>query len=105
MSDEEVRRVSQALDAVEQIGDVEARVRAKSRIMADQVRRNREWSAERKELILRLYDDGQGLSYRQLAARLDIKLGTVQDVFRDYKGSGTTRPKTSTPKAGDPSAE
>ncbi|WP_237408121.1 helix-turn-helix domain-containing protein [Streptomyces sp. M2CJ-2] len=93
MSDEEVRRVSDALDAVDRIPDRVERVRARSRIMADQVKRNREWSRERSELIRELWNDGAGMSYREIAAHLDIKLSTVQDVFRDYKGSGTTRPK------------
>ncbi|WP_299542064.1 helix-turn-helix domain-containing protein [uncultured Streptomyces sp.] len=97
MSEEEVRQVSDALDAVERIADPEARVRAKSRIMADQVRRNREWSAERSALIRDLWDGGNGLSYREIAARLDIKLSTVQDVFRAYKGSGAHRPRVSKP--------
>ncbi|MEU8723541.1 helix-turn-helix domain-containing protein [Streptomyces antimycoticus] len=93
MSDEEVRRVSDALDAVEQIADREERVRAKSQIMAAQVQRNKAWAQERTALIQELWADGNGLSYRQIADRLQIKLSTVQDVFRGYKGSGTARPK------------
>lgn len=93
MDDEEVRRVSDALDAVERIADREERVRAQSRIMAEQIRRNKVWSQERSELIRELWNDGDGLSYRQIADRLGIKLSTVQDVFRGYKGSGTVRPK------------
>ncbi|MEW2351457.1 helix-turn-helix domain-containing protein [Streptomyces sp. NPDC006684] len=100
MSDEEVRRVREALDEVERIADPEARVRAKSRIMAAQVKRNKEWAAERKELVIRLWDGGAGLSYRQIAARLDIKLSTVQDIFRGYTGSGTARPKVKPPEEG-----
>ncbi|MFK0062640.1 helix-turn-helix domain-containing protein [Streptomyces werraensis] len=92
MSDEEVRRVSDALDAVERIADLEQRVRAKSQVMAAQAERNKEWSRERDDLIRRLHDE-EALSYRQIAARLGIKLSTVQAVFRGYKGSGTTRPK------------
>lgn len=99
MSEEEVRRVADALDVVEQITDREERVKAQSRIMAEQIRRNKAWSAERTALIRELWDDGNGLSYRQIADRLGIKLSTVQDVFRGYKGSGTARPK----KAPDPS--
>lgn len=93
MSDEEVRRVSDALDAVEQIADLEQRVRAKSQVMAAQAERNKEWSQERDGVIRRLNDE-EGLSYRQIAARLGIKLATVQAVFRGYKGSGTTRPRS-----------
>lgn len=99
MSEEEVRQVSNALEAVERIADPEARVRAKSRIMADQVKRNREWSAERSDLIRQLWDGGNGLSYREIATRLDIKLSTVQDVFRAYKGSGVHRPRADKPSA------
>lgn len=100
MSDEEVQRVTNALDDVERITDPEARVRAKSQIMAAQVKRNREWAEERKQLVIELWDDGEGLSYRQIAARLDIKLSTVQDIFRGYTGSGTARPKAEKPKKG-----
>ncbi|MEV8432017.1 hypothetical protein ACWHLZ_27975 [Streptomyces chartreusis] len=85
--------MSDALDAVEQITDRVERVRAKSRIMAEQVRRNPEWSKERGELIRELWADGEGMSFRQIADHLSIKLSTVQDVFRSYKGSGTARPK------------
>lgn len=85
--------MSDALDAVEQISDRVERVKAKSRIMAEQIRRNPQWSKERSDLIRELWNDGQGMSYRQIADHLGIKLSTVQDVFRSYKGSGTTRPK------------
>lgn len=90
---EEVRRVTNALKAVEQIADREQRVKAKSQIMAAQVARNKEWAAERNELIRELWNGGDGLSYRQIADRLGIKLATVQDAFREYKGSGTHRPR------------
>ncbi|MEV6569951.1 helix-turn-helix domain-containing protein [Streptomyces sp. NPDC051577] len=93
MSDEEVQRVKEALDEVERIADPEARVKAKSQIMAAQVLRNKKWSAERRALIIKLWNDGQGLSYRQIAERLGCKLSIVQDVFRGYAGSGSHRPK------------
>ncbi|MFD0053017.1 GIY-YIG nuclease family protein [Streptomyces sp. NPDC127168] len=93
LDSEEVRRVADALEAVERIEDREERVRAKSQIMAAQVARNKEWAAERNELIRELWDGGNGLSYRKIADRLGIKLATVQDAFRDYKGSGTHRPR------------
>jgi DNA-binding NarL/FixJ family response regulator len=100
MGDEEVRRVSDALDAVEQIADREERIKAQSKIMAEQAGRNKDWSQDRDKLIRELWDGGQGLSFRQIAARLEIKLSTVQAVFRG-KGSGTTRPKVEKPEAAD----
>lgn len=92
MGDEEVRRVADALKAVEQIADREERIKAQSKIMAAQVERNKDWSKERDELIRELWAEGGGLSYRQIAARLEIKLATVQAVFRG-KQSGSTRPR------------
>lgn len=90
--DEEVQRVSEALDAVERIPDLEVRVRAKSKVMADQVKRNRKWQKERRELVLAL--KAEGLSYRKIAARVGTSLATVQDILRGYTGSGTHRPRT-----------
>ncbi|MFF1962952.1 helix-turn-helix domain-containing protein [Streptomyces sp. NPDC058232] len=90
--------MSDALKAVEQIADREERVRAKSQIMAFQVQRNKAWSRERVELIRELWNGGDGLSYRQIADRLGIKLSTVQDAFREYKGSGSHRPKAPKPE-------
>jgi hypothetical protein len=84
---EEVRRVTDALNAVEQIADEEQRVKAKSRIMAEQVARNKEWAQERTRLIRRLHHE-DGLSYRQIAARLEIKPSAVQDAFRNYSETG-----------------
>jgi DNA-directed RNA polymerase specialized sigma24 family protein len=92
MDSEEVRRVSDALDMVEQIADREERIRAQSKIMAAQAERNKDWSKARDALVRELWDNGDGLSYRQIAARLGVKLSTVQAVFRG-KGSGTTRPR------------
>lgn len=97
MGDEEVRRVSDALKAVEQITDREERIKAQSKVMAAQAELNKDWSKERDALVREMWDNGDGLSYRQIAARLEIKLSTVQAVFRG-KGSGTTRPRVEKPE-------
>lgn len=95
MSDEEVRRVSEALDAVERIADREARVRAMSQTMAAQVQRNKAWQTERRALVLELRDAGE--SVRKIAARVGTSPSTVQDILRGYSGSGTHRPRAARP--------
>lgn len=95
VSDEEVRRVSEALDAVERIEDPEARVRAMSKAMADQVKRQPRWKEERRTLVLALR--AEGLSYRKIAERVGTSLGTVQDILRGHSGSWRDRPKKSKP--------
>lgn len=91
MSEEEVRQVSDALDAVERIEDREERVRAMSLTMAAQVKRNREWVKERRALVLELRD--AEVSVRQIAARVGTSPSTVQDILRGYSGSGSHRPR------------
>jgi predicted transcriptional regulator len=91
VSDEEVRRVAEALDEVEQIADLEERVRAKSQVMAEQVKRNKTWQQERRDLVFDLR--GQGVSFRKIAERVGTSLATVQDILRGYSGSGTHRPR------------
>lgn len=94
MSDEEVRQVSEALDAIERIEDREERVRAMSLTMAAQVARNREWVRERRALVLELRDEG--VSVRKIAARVGTSATTVQDILRGYTGSGSRRPRKAT---------
>ncbi|MFF9910636.1 helix-turn-helix domain-containing protein [Streptomyces sp. NPDC013457] len=93
MSEEEVRQVADALDAVERIADREERVRAMSLTMAAQVKRNREWVKERRALVLELRE--AEVSVRQIAARVGTSPSTVQDILRGYSGSGTHRPRKS----------
>lgn len=91
MSDEEVRRVSEALDAVEQIADPEERVQAMSRTMAAQVDRNKKWQKERRALVFKLR--AEEVSIRKIAKRVGTSPSTVQDILRGYSGSGSHRPR------------
>ncbi|WP_432010165.1 helix-turn-helix domain-containing protein [Streptomyces cucumeris] len=97
--DEEVQRVFDALDDVERIADPEARSRAQAQITAQTRERSAKWNAERAELAQQMQADGE--SVRGIAKRLGIKPGTVQDLLRGYKGSGTTRPRVEKPEAQD----
>lgn len=97
--DEEVQRVFDALDAVERIADPEARSRAQAQITAQTRERSARWNAERAELAQQMKADGE--SVRGIAKRLGVKPGTVQDLLRGYKGSGTTRPKAEKPEGAE----
>jgi hypothetical protein len=95
--DEEVQRVFDAIQDVEQIADPEARSRARAQITAKTRELSAEWNAERGELARKLRDE-EGESVRGIAKRLGIKPGTVQDLLSGYKGSGATRPKADKPE-------
>jgi hypothetical protein len=89
--DEEVQRVFDAIEDVEQIADPEARSRARAQITAKTRELSAEWNAERGQLAQQMQAEGE--TVRGIAKRLGIQPGTVQDLLRGYKGSGTTRPK------------
>ncbi|MGA5208998.1 helix-turn-helix domain-containing protein [Streptomyces pseudogriseolus] len=90
--DEEVRRVFDALDAVESIADPEARSRAQVQITAATRERAARWAAERTALAQRLKDEERE-SVRGIARRLGVSPATVQDMLRGYRGSGQNRPR------------
>ncbi|MFJ4787606.1 MULTISPECIES: helix-turn-helix domain-containing protein [unclassified Streptomyces] len=94
MTSEEVQRVNEALDAVEAIEDPEARSRAQSQITAEVRKRSSRWAEERGVLANQLKDQDEKVSIRDIAKRLGVSPGTVQDLLRGYKGSGQHRPRT-----------
>jgi DNA-directed RNA polymerase specialized sigma24 family protein len=91
VSDEEVRRVTDALDAVDRIEDPEERVRARNEVLAEQLKRSRTWQQERRELVLAMRADK--ITYREIGERLGLAISTVQGIVEGYRGSGKTRPK------------
>lgn len=91
MTDEEAQRVSEALDAIEAIPDRMARARAMSKVMAEQAKRNKRWTDERRALVFELRD--QEMSLRKIAAEVGVSLGTVQDILRGYSRAWSARPK------------
>ncbi|MEU1273020.1 helix-turn-helix domain-containing protein [Streptomyces sp. NPDC005799] len=95
MSDEEVRRVTDALDEVDRIEDPEERVRARNKVLADQMKRNETWTQERRELVLAMRE--AKITYREIGDRLGLSISTVQGIIENYRGSGRTR-KKATPK-------
>ncbi|MEW2164381.1 hypothetical protein AB0912_15515 [Streptomyces sp. NPDC007084] len=95
MSDEEVRRVFEALDAVEAITDPEARSRAQSQVTAEVRERSSRWMKERTTLANRIkQEEGEKATIRGLSKRLGVAPGTVQDMLDGYRGSGQRRSPT-----------
>ncbi|WP_019059994.1 helix-turn-helix domain-containing protein [Streptomyces prunicolor] len=90
--EDEVLRVSEALNAVERIPDPEERVKAMSQVMADQVKRNGDWAKQRREMVQKL--KGEGLSIRKIAARVGTSPSTVQSILSGFTDSGKHRPPT-----------
>ncbi|MFI5880862.1 hypothetical protein [Streptomyces sp. NPDC051554] len=103
MSDEEVQRVTDGLDAIEAIADPEARSRAQSRIMAEIRERSSRWMKERSALANTIkQEEGERATIRGLARRLGVSPGTVQDMLEGYRGSGQRRPRAAQRKAAPP---
>lgn len=88
---EEVRQVTDALDAVDRIEDPEERVRARNQVLADQLKRSQAWTQERRELVLSMR--AEKITYREIGERLNLSISTVQGIVENYRGSGKTRKK------------
>ena len=91
MSNEEAQRVKEALDAIEAIPDPVARALAMSAAMADQAKRSKRWTEERRQLVLELR--AQKMSLRKIATEVGISLGSVQDILRGYSQPWGSRSK------------
>jgi hypothetical protein len=90
---EEVQRVSDALEAVDGITDLEERVRARNQVLALQAQRVKDWHAERRDLVLAMRAEKPPVTIRAIAARLEMSPGVVQDIIRGHTGSWQNRPK------------
>ncbi|NEW74995.1 hypothetical protein [Streptomyces rhizosphaericus] len=97
---EEVQRVSDALEAVDGIADLEERVRARNRVLALQAQRVKGWHAERRDLVLAMRAQDPPVTIRAIAARLEMSAGVVQDIIRGHTGSWKNRAKGAEPSNG-----
>ncbi|MFF9554568.1 hypothetical protein ACF1DY_01870 [Streptomyces albus] len=90
--EEEVKRVSDALEEVDRIPDREARVRARNRVLALQAKKTKEWHRERRELVLEMRAETPPVPIRTIAERLSMSAGVVQDIVRGHTGAWKDRP-------------
>ncbi|WP_431980034.1 hypothetical protein [Streptomyces qinglanensis] len=91
---EEVQHVAEALNQVDQIADLEERVRARNRVLALQAQRVKDWHAERRDLVLALRAEEPPVPVRKIAERLEMSTGVVQDIIRGHTGSWKNRSRS-----------
>lgn len=90
---EEVRRVTEALGAIDHIADLEQRVRARNRVLAAQAEVMEDWHKERRDLVKAMRDQDPPVPIRKIAQRLEMSPGVVQDIIRGHTGSWKNREK------------
>jgi hypothetical protein len=90
---EEVQRVSEALEDVDRIADLEERVRARNQVLALQAQKTKDWHTERRDLVLAMRAEDPPVTIRAIAARLEMSPGVVQDIIRGHTGSWKNREK------------
>lgn len=88
-----------AVNAVRAIEDPVRRARAISDLLKAQTKTEPELRDERREIVLRMREEK--ISFRKIAAALDVSLGTVQDIVRGHSGPWGTRPKVEKPEVSD----
>ncbi|MFL1903107.1 helix-turn-helix domain-containing protein [Streptomyces tauricus] len=88
---EEVQRVVDAMSAVRAIEDPVRRARAISELLKAQTETEPGLRDERREIVLKMREEK--VSFRKIAAELDVSLGTVQDIVRGHSGPWGSRPK------------
>jgi DNA invertase Pin-like site-specific DNA recombinase len=89
--EEEVRRVLDALDQIEAMEDPVAQARAVAQLLKDQPTRNKRLKQLRDETVRQLR--AEGMSFRKIAAEVQVSLGTVQDILRGHTGTWSSRPR------------
>jgi|SRR5688572_23041425 len=88
----EARGVSDALKRVEEIDDPIQRAVAISEVLRDYEKRAPKLRDLRREAVLAMR--AEGVSYRKIAAKLGVSLGTVQNIERGHGSAWGTKPRS-----------
>lgn len=91
---EEVQRVIEAVQAVKAIKDPMRRARAISDLLKAQSVAEPDLRDERRRIILDMRAEEPPVSFRKIAAELDVSVGTVQDIVRGHSGPWGRRKKS-----------
>ncbi|MEU6168068.1 hypothetical protein [Streptomyces tanashiensis] len=89
---EEVRRVFDAIEALEKIADPLERAKALGQVLKALPDKNKSLKAARQQAVAELMARPNA-SLRSVGAELEISFSTVQDIMKGYSGSGSKRPK------------
>jgi DNA-directed RNA polymerase specialized sigma24 family protein len=89
---EEARGVSDALKRVEEIDDPVQRAVAISEVLRDYEKRVPRLRDLRRDAVLAMR--AEGVSYRKIAARLGVSLGTVQNIERGHGSAWGTKSRS-----------
>lgn len=80
-----------AVNAVRAIEDPVRRARAISDLLKAQTASEPELRDDRRAIVLKMREEK--VSFRKIAAELDVSVGTVQDIVRGHSGPWGSRPK------------
>ena len=81
MNDEEVQRVLDSIDALGDTGDAEDRARRLTELLEKWPDTHKRVREMRQQAVAELYDNGNGLTYKEIGALLEISFGRVRQIL------------------------
>lgn len=81
MTDEEVRRVLDSIDALGATGSAEERARRLTALLDMWPDAHKQVREARQRAVAELYDGGNGLTYREIGELLGISFGRVRQII------------------------
>lgn len=81
VSDEEVQRVLDSIDALGDTGDAEDRARRLTELLDQWPDTHKRVREMRQRALAELYDEGRGLTYREIGKLLGISFGRVRQII------------------------
>jgi len=81
VNDEEVQRVLDSIDALGDTGDAEDRARRLTELLEKWPDTHKRVREMRQQAVAELYDNGNGLTYKEIGALLEISFGRVRQIL------------------------